>query len=107
MKGGWLSTATMREGELSASTSVWAPVPQPMSSTRVRGPTLGTSRRARRVLAAVPGPCRGSPLNSSKNSASTRSAAIRVQLPSVPFERGRLDAVIAGRSGRSSTWPPT
>ena len=76
MNGGWLSTATMRADELCTSTTVWAPVPQPMSSTRVRGPTSGTSPRARRVLAAVPGPCRGSPLNSSKNSAAARSGSM-------------------------------
>ena len=72
MNGGWLSMATMRAGEQSASTRVWAPVPQPMSSTRVPGPTPGTSPRARRCVSrgrCVPGPCRGSPLNSSKNSA--------------------------------------
>ena len=39
----WLSTATMRNGELSARTNVWAPGPQPMSSTRVPAPTSGTS----------------------------------------------------------------
>ena len=39
-------------------------------------PTPGTSPRARRVPTALPGPCRGSPLNSSKNSAVVRSGAM-------------------------------
>ena len=86
--------ATMRDREHCASTMVWAPVPQPMSSTRVRGPTPGTSPRARRVLAVLPGPCRGSPLNSSKNSAVARSSAISPFLSglSVASDRRRMEA---------------
>ena len=76
MNGGWVSIATICARDDAASTSVWAPVPQPMSRTRVRGPTSGTSPRARRVPAGVPGPCLGNPQNSSKNSAVTRSGAI-------------------------------
>ncbi len=88
--GGWLSTATMRDDELCASTRVWAPVPQPMSSMRVTGPIPGSSPRARRVLAAVPGPCRGSPLNSSKNSAVIRSDAMFPFVSGLPVAAGKL-----------------
>ena len=96
MNGGWLSTATMRAGELCASTSVWAPVPQPTSSTRVRGPTPGTSPRARRVLAVVPGPCRGSPLNSSKNSAVSRSGAMIASADGLRMHCARMLATTGG-----------
>lgn len=48
----------------------------PPSSTRIRGPTPGTIPRSRHVLAVLPGPCRGNPLNSSKNSAVARTGVM-------------------------------
>ena len=54
-------------GVFCAMTRASRPVPQPGFSTRICAPIPGTSKRARNVLAGSPGPCRGNPVNISKN----------------------------------------
>ena len=54
MNGGWLSTATMRAGELCASTTVWAPVPQPMRARGSTGLPERLSRTDRGATTAEP-----------------------------------------------------
>ena len=46
MNGGWLLTATMRAGELCASTRVWAPVPHPRARVAKREADVGLTTLA-------------------------------------------------------------
>ena len=85
---------------------VLALVPHPMSSTRVRGSTSGTSPGARRVLAVVPGPCRGSPLNSSKNSAVARSGAMAPIVAGLSVTAGRFSPRGTRRQSRYAVHRP-